>query len=322
MTIIRWSLLGLLVLLAGCTHTVSGEYVAQGPQFSELLQITQGPDGQLLGTLNHTALKPNGTLEQFTLNISGTTDGQSITLIGKANEPFAIPTNMSGTVNSNGITVMQPGGTEQFVRSSVQAYQTNMRQLGAVGNAIQQRIADQQKNAQEQQQVVDAENARQAALKEANLRVESLADALNNYAAMIQTNHDLAPFHGAHKNTLAAMRRDLEIEQTFPKGSVQRVQLDTRINQLNIQLTQFNIPWEQNLDLGHTHLNQLDAAIAKSPCHTGQDQLSSCGQQLEAEKNYQAAKTILLGELGDVEASLKQDTEEMNRITKEADADE
>jgi hypothetical protein len=50
--------------------------------------------------------------------------------------------------------------------------------------------------------------------------------------------------------------------------------------------------------------------------------LSACGQQLEAEKNYQAAKTILLGELSEVGASLKQDADEMNRITKEADAGE
>jgi len=322
MTFIRRVLLGALVLLAGCTHSVSGDYVAQGQQFSELLQITQGPDGQLLGTLNHTSLKPDGTLEKFTLNISGTTDGHSITLIGKANEPISSPTNMSGTVNSNDITVMQPGGTEQFARSSVQAYQANVQQLGVAGNAIQRRIADQQQKAQVQQQAVDAENAQQAALNEANQRVESLAGALNNYAAMIQAHHDLAPFHGGHEKILAAMRHDLEIEQTFPKGSVQRGQVDVRINQLNGQLTQFDIPWEQLLDRGHTHLDQFDAAIAQSPCHTGQDQLSACGQQLEAEKNYQAAKTILLGELSEVGASLKQDADEMNRITKEADAGE
>jgi hypothetical protein len=327
MTIIWWGGCGvvLVALLSGCSlppHTISGAYMARGQQFAELLQITQSPDGQLLGTLNHVALKPDGSAEQFTLNISGTTDGHALTLVGKANEPFAVPTNMSGTIDGGAITVTQPNGMERFVLSTPEAYQTDIQQLGEEGKTIQQSNAQQQQMAQEQQQMVEAENARQEAINNANQRVSGLANALNNYAAMIQAKHDLAPFHGSHEKILAAARHDLEIEQSYPRGSVQRGQVDVRINQLGVQLTQFDIPWGQLMERGHTHLSQFDAAIAQSPCHNGQDQLSACGQQREAEKNYQAAKTILVSELSDVETSLKQDTDEMNRITKEADTQE
>jgi len=322
MIVIRAGGLAALMLLAACAHSVSGAYVAQGQKFVELLQLTEGKDGQLLGTLNHTLLKPNGTIEQFTLNISGTTDGHSITLVGKANEPFAIPNNMSGTVDMSGITVLQPNGMERFIPSSVNAYQAVAQQLSQQAGVMQKQNAEQQQMAQEQKQIVDAENARQAAITNANQRVISLTDALNNYAAMIQAKHDLAPFHSAHERILAAAQHDLEIEQSSPRGSVQRGQVDVRINQLGVQLTQFDIPWRQVLERGHTHLSQFDAAIAKSPCHNGQDQLRACGQQRQAEKNYQAAKAILVRELSDVETSLKQDADEMSRITKQADSQE
>lgn len=322
MVVIRAGSLAALMLLAGCAHSVSGAYVAQGQQFVELLQLTEGKDGQLLGTLNHTMLKPNGTIEQFTLNISGTTDGHAITLVGKANEPFSIPSNMSGTVDMSGIKVLQPNGTEQFTLSSVDTYQAAALQLSQQAGVMQKQNAEQQQMAQEQQQIVDAENTRQAAITNANQRVSSLTDALNNYAAIIQAKHDLTPFHSMHEKILAAARHDFEIEQSYPRGSAQRGQVDVRINQLGVQLTQFDIPWEQLLERGRTHLGQFDAAIAQSPCRNGQDQLSACGQQRQAAKNYQAAKAILVADLSDIETSLKQDADEMNRITKQADIQE
>ena len=208
---------------------------------------------------------------------------------------------------------------ERFVKSSAETYQTDAQQLSQQADLMQKQNAEQQQMAQEQQQIVDAENARQAAITNANQRVSSLADALNNYAAMIQAKHDLTPFHSTHEKILAAARHDLEIEKSYPRGSVQRGQVDVRINQLGVQLTQFDIPWGQLLVRGRTHLGQFDAAISQNPCRNGQDQLSACGQQRQAEKNYQAAKAILVPELSDVETSLKQDADEMNRITKEAD---
>lgn len=311
----------LALMVAGCSpHTVSGAYVAQGPQFVELLQITQSPDGQLLGTLNHFDIKPDGSSERFTLNISGNTDGHALTLIGKANEAFAVPTNMSGTAEHGVITVTQPNGIERFALSSPEAYQTAIQRLGEEGNAIQQANAQQQQLDQEKQQEIAAENAKQAAINNANQRVQDLANALNKYASMVQEHHDLSPFHNGHDKVMTAARHDLNIQKNYPKGSVQASQVAVRISQLSVQLTQFDIPWGQYLDRGHTHIGQFDAAISASPCHAGQEQLSACVQELDAEKNYQAAKSIVLREMDDVGSTIKQDTDEMNQIDHEASA--
>jgi len=70
----------LLVGLAGCSltsHSISGAYIAQSPQFVELLQLTQSADGQLLGSLQHFEIKADGTPVQQTMSVSGSTDGKA-----------------------------------------------------------------------------------------------------------------------------------------------------------------------------------------------------------------------------------------------------
>jgi hypothetical protein len=320
MGIIRWGGLGLLMLVAGCSHSISGAYVAHGQQFSELLQITQSPDGQLLGTLNHTAVKSDGSLERLTLNISGTTDGHAITLVGKGNEPFAIPANMSGTVDDGGIPLMQPGGIELFTKASVTAYQNDVQKLNAQAVAIQQRNADRER----QQQLAAQEKAREEAQQQhvalQDQYAGTLADNLNRYVAMIQAHHDLNPFHETHAKILGAARHDLEIERGYPRGSVQAAQVDVRINQLGVQLTQFDIPYNQGLDRGRMHLQEFDAAIAKSPCHASQDALSNCSRERDSEVAYHDAKIILQGELDDIAGTVRRDTDTMSGIVKEADS--
>jgi hypothetical protein len=320
MAITRWGALGTLAFIAGCSHSISGAYVARGQQFVELLQITQSPDGQLLGTLNHTAVKPDGDIERFTLNINGATDGHAITLVGKANEPFATPTNMSGTVDGNGISLMQPGGVEHFTKGDVGAYQYGSHVLAAQAVAIRQRNADRLR----QQQVAAQERARDEALQrriaDENQYAAALADALNRYATKIQTHHDLNAFHEAHSKILASAQHDLEIERGYSSGSVPAAQVDTRINQLGVQLTQFDIPYSQTVDLGRMHLQEFDAVIAKSPCYTSRDTLSNCSSEHDAEVAYHDAKVIVQGELDDIEATLKRDEDAMKRIIKEADS--
>jgi hypothetical protein len=210
MAIIRWGGLGGLIFLAGCSHSISGAYVAHGQQFSELLQITQSADGQLLGTLNHTAVKADGSFERFTLNINGTTDGHAITLAGKASEPFAIPINMSGTVDESGISLLQPGGIERFNKGDVNAYQQDVAALGAQAVAIQQRNADLERQQQQAMQARIREDAQKQRIASEDQDVSTLADDLQRYAATIQAHHDLNPLHETHAKILSAARRDLE----------------------------------------------------------------------------------------------------------------
>jgi hypothetical protein len=316
--IIRWGGFSVLLLLAGCSHSISGAYVSRGQQFSELLQITQSPDGQLLGTLSHTAVKPDGSLERFTLNINGTTDGHAITLVGKANELFAIPTNMSGTIDGDDISLVQPGGIEHFIKADVSAYQNAVQALDAQAVAIHRGNAERQRQQEIASQERAREEARQQHVASEDQYAGNLADNLNRYAAMIQAHHDLNPFHETHAKILAAAQHDLEIEHKYSHGSVQAGQTDVRINQLGVQLTQFDIPYSQALDRGRLHLQEFDAAIAKSPCHTSQDALRNCSRERDSEAAYHDARAILQAELDDIAGTVKRDEDAMNGIIKEA----
>lgn len=322
MTVIRWGVWGTLLLLAGCSHPISGTYVANGPQFSELLQITQSSDGQLLGTISHTAIKSDGSLEQFTLNISGVTDGHAITLVAKANEPFATPTNMSGAVNGGGISLTQPGGIERFNKASVADYQNNVRALNTQAVATQQRNAENQREQQLAAQERAREEAQQQHIANENQEAGMLADKLDQYSAMIQAHHDLTSFHNTHSKILSAAEHDLEIEREYPRGSVPASQVDVRIYQLDGKLTQFDIPYGQSLDRGRMHLQEFDSAIANSSCHVSPDALSNCAREHDAEATYRNAKVIIQGEINDVATTVKRDEDAMNTLEKEADASE
>lgn len=55
-----------------CPRTTPG-----GQGFVEMLQLTQAQDGQLLGSLASTALKPDGSITQGITNISGVADSST-----------------------------------------------------------------------------------------------------------------------------------------------------------------------------------------------------------------------------------------------------
>ncbi|RDS83581.1 hypothetical protein DWU98_04385 [Dyella monticola] len=59
-----------------------------------------------MGTPNHVAVKLDGPLERFILNIHGTPDGRSITPAAQVTEPFATANNMSGTEEGDSLTLM------------------------------------------------------------------------------------------------------------------------------------------------------------------------------------------------------------------------
>jgi hypothetical protein len=77
------------VFATGCwAHGASGTYIARGQGFVEMLQITQAQDGQLLGSLSSTTLKPNGSITRDSTNITGVADGKALTLAAKSLIPL------------------------------------------------------------------------------------------------------------------------------------------------------------------------------------------------------------------------------------------
>ena len=301
----------LVGLLAGCSHTVSGAYVAHGTGFVEMLQLTQSPNGAILGTLSHTQIKPNGTLDRNTFNITGAADGSSITLVAHIPIPLVPNANMSGTVSGHGITLNLPtGSAETFTASTAEDYQAAVQHLSDQAQAIRQKL---------QAQTAQAEQVRHSA--DLDSQVDSLNRRLTNYAVMVQSakaQQQIAAFHHAHEQLLAKARKDLDIEHTYRRGSYAASQGDFAISQLQFQLSSVNFNWMDMPSTGRAHLKEFDAAIAQSPC-SAQPDLSHCAAQPAAVRAYQTARTVVAKRCDDVEATMKNDDAAMKSLVEQAE---
>jgi hypothetical protein len=265
-----------------------------------MIQITQTGSGQLLGTLNHTELKANGSLEQISNNLTGAVDGGTITLITKAPFPLIPSTNMSGSIGDGALTLNFPNGSsERFVKADPSAYQAAVQQLSAQGTAIQQ----QHKNAD-----LDAQ-------------VANLNKRLTDYAAMVtspKNDQEIAGFHAAHAKQLERARHGLQMQQKYRRSSVSANQVEVEIFQLQVALTQYDLNWESVQERGATHLREFDNAIAQSPCAHGHPDLPQCADQPAATQAYEAAKPVVQKHGADVATTLKNDAATMQGLVNAA----
>jgi hypothetical protein len=317
MTSIRWSAAALvLAALVGCSltaHSISGAYIAPSTQSVELLQLTQSSDGQLLGSLQHYEIKADGTPLQQTLNVSGSVDGKSLTLIFKLNEPLSVAANVSGLVDSGVITLNWPAYSERFVASTPDAFQAAVAQLSAKGQAVYQSITAAKRVADE------------------NAKVVAVTNELNAYSAKIEaTNAGAEPYSrfssGVHEQLakiLDAARKDLDIEARLKAGDgmhqAQGGQVQARIGQLNAQLTMVNIPYLQSAGTWRQHIQQFDAALASSPCMANtRPSPIPCTDESAAEQRYLAVRSTVLQRADELEAAVKDSAAAMESVNKQA----
>jgi len=296
-------------ICACSAHSASGAYVAQGAGFVEMLQITAKPDGNLEGTLTHAELKANGALSQDNAALSGAVDGHAITLVVKSPLPFLQSSSLSGTIDGGIITLTLPSGVVRYSASNAQAYQTAMEQTKAQGASIRQ-----------QQQAKEAEAAQQRHIAEENSAVDALNNRLTSYASGVQGPRNAQLFEelrSTHEKALAKARDGLKIQQKYPRGSVNANQVAIQIGQIEIGMRGYDIRWENVPPQGRRHLQELDTAIAKSPC-SASAQLSNCASQPEAIKAYQAAKPSVERRLTEIDAILKADRATMAGIVTQA----
>jgi hypothetical protein len=293
------------------THGASGTYVARGQGFVEMLQLTQGQDGQLLGSLASTTLKPNGSTTQDATNISGVADGHAITLVAKSAIPLVPGLNISGTIAGGVITITVLNRQEQFNAGSPSDYQTAVQQLQAQGATIQQQQAQEAAIQRQQKQLAEEDAA-----------VAALNKKLTDYAAMVrqpQGDEQLAAFHAVHEKALERARQGLETQKQYPKGNVRAGQTDVAINQVEVGLQVYDNPLYALPEQYRTRIRQFDNAIAQSPCHT-QENLANCAQQSAAVQAYQAVRPMVLHRADEIDATLKSDDAAMKAIVAKADA--
>lgn len=284
--------------------------MARGPGFVERLQLTQPRAGAILGTMNHAQIKPDGTMELGTFNITGQADGSSITLVVHSPLPLVPSINMSGTVSAGGVTLNLPNGNaEIFTTSTTKDYQGAVQHLSDRALALRQKL---------QAQAARAAQARHR--DDLDSWVNSLNRKLTHYASMVQSvkaQQQIAVFHRAHEQLLAHAKRDLDIEHTYRRDSYAASQVEYAISQLQYQLNSVDYPWLNMPDTGRARLKAFDVAIARSPCSTQPD-LPHCAYQPAAILAYRAVRTLVAKRCDDVEAAMKNDVAAMGALVGQA----
>lgn len=295
------------MIASGCSaHGASGTYIARGQSFVEMLQITQARDGQLLGSLSSTKLKPNGSITQDTSNISGVVDGHALTLVVKSPIPLIPSFNLPGAIEGEVITVTNPNGQERFTAGSPRDYQAAVQQLQIQGR-IQAAEVERRKN-----------------LEQINAEIADLNKRLTDYAAMIQNPRNeqlLAAFHGDHAKVMAQTKDDWATEQTYSKGSVDADHTAADISHDIANLSAVNADWVGIPARAHAHIQQFDRAIEQSICRHATPvpkEWTPCAEQPAAIQAYQAARAVVLRRSDDIEATIATDNATVKALWRQA----
>jgi hypothetical protein len=125
-----------VILMAGCHQDISGSYIASDNSSVCWLQLVRTPDNRLTGQLAVSTLKPDGTVEQNSIPLTGAVDGENVTLSGSGFLGLQSFT-LAGTLHGNTLTLT---GVQSipitFKRSTPAEYQTQVADLNARSQSI------------------------------------------------------------------------------------------------------------------------------------------------------------------------------------------
>jgi hypothetical protein len=96
--------LAVVFMIAGCSHNISGSYLASDKNAVLWLQMVRTPDNHLTGQITETLIQPNGSIERNSAPITGAVDGENVTISGSrffGLESFTL----SGTLNGDALTL-------------------------------------------------------------------------------------------------------------------------------------------------------------------------------------------------------------------------
>jgi len=226
-----------VVLMAGCHSNISGSYLASDNSAVVWLQVVRTPDNHLTGQIATNVLKPDGTIEQNSVSITGAVDGENVTIQGSrffGLESFVL----SGTLSGNVLTLTGAQSVPlTFTRSTPAEFQAKVAELNARSQSITQAKAV----AQAQQRTFQTQ---------ANF--VSQVDQLIRRMAQFDSQADvhLGRFPGAEKGYEGITARVGEYvarERRLagnPNAEVARGQLSVAANQASIQTDQMHYQGE------------------------------------------------------------------------------
>ena len=130
------SLIAALILVCGCQRDISGTYLATDQNGIVWLQLVRTPDNHLTGQFALSILKPDGKIDRNSVSLTGAVDGENVSLSGSG--LFGLQsTALSGTLNGDTLTLTGPQA-QPFVlkRSSMNDYQAQMSALDSRAQTI------------------------------------------------------------------------------------------------------------------------------------------------------------------------------------------
>ena len=135
------SLISLATTLCNASR-ISGTYVSHGPNFAEMLQLTQTDNGQISGVLSSAELKADGSISSEQSAVTGADDADQLTLtIRSGLLSFLSGTSIAGTVKGSSIElqIIDSKGnitSDVFVRGAPADFKACVDQLKSKGEGI------------------------------------------------------------------------------------------------------------------------------------------------------------------------------------------
>lgn len=222
-----------LVSTACNASQVSGTYVAHASTFAEMLQLTQGADGQISGVLSHVELKSDGSVSSEQSPVNGTADAGQITLKFPSVLSFISGKNLAGTISGNAIhlQIVDSSGnvsSEAFERSSPSLFKSYADEMKSRGRGI----------------------AYNAKLLNLARQYRETASSAENWIANAQAHAQRIPNAKADYDRIESQMRSLVGRERRTLDSVTRSQLSVAVTQADIAGEQVDIQVQQIWDFG------------------------------------------------------------------------
>ncbi len=279
-------------LAAACSQkppTISGAYINHDPNSAAMLQLTESPDGKVLGSMSLVSIQAGGALDRKMVNVTGTTDGSSLTLVLKFQQ-INKELNVSGVMD-HGIMVLslpavQGGQDIRLVPAKMEDFQVAMDEVSKNAGAAHQ----------------SAQKAAVTATIDKMVETDTAALILYNQRAKAPSN--IADIDKHFEGLLQFARQDLATEKGWlaklNTSPVADGQAGVAQAQLGVAATQFGLYRDEVLTSvanSRAHIAQLDQMIANSACTnkvpTPPD-MGVCRIQDQAISEYKVAKAHVL----------------------------
>ncbi len=275
------SLISLATTICSASR-ISGTYVSHGPNFAEMLQLTQTDNGQISGVLSGVELKPEGNITSEQGSVTGVVDADQLTLSVRSGPlSFLGGTTIAGTVKGSAIQlqIIDSKGnvtSDVFIRCTPTDFKAYVDQLKSEGEglALSKRLTD------------GAQHFRQT------------VQSAEEWIANAELHAQRIPRAKGHYQEIEDKMQSLVAQERAAPNLVPRLQIALMVNQGDIAGGQFdndvNHTWDFSIEGAGSGLNS-EFAKWDGNCGTSGD-LQRRGATAQAADAWESACTQALAE--------------------------